>query len=324
MGGGAYHYFPSKLFCLAEIFRRGTFLCFRKFPVSKNFMDKRGGGEKSITIFCLIFLFFVSRCQKIVGEPFGNSEKLGYRNILSIRAGGGWYYDSPSENYCLPVLKNFVGEPFWVPEKFWYREISKTRWEGAPITIFHRNSSVSQKYFVEEPFFVSESFRYRKILWIRGGGGREKSITIFCLIFLFFVSRCQKIVGEPFGNSEKLGYRNILSIRAGGGWYYDSPSENYCLPVLKNFVGEPFLVSRKFWYRNFSCIRGGRREGRITIMRRKFVSQYRWNFVGEPFLVAEKFWYRNFSCMRGGGGKRPVSRLFVESLSHRTNKSRRS
>ena len=36
--------------------------CFRKFPVAKKFMDKRGGGGGSIKIFRRIFL---SQCRKI-------------------------------------------------------------------------------------------------------------------------------------------------------------------------------------------------------------------------------------------------------------------
>ena len=40
-------------------------LCFRKFPVAKKFMDKRGG---SIKIFRRTFLFTVPK--NAVGEPF--------------------------------------------------------------------------------------------------------------------------------------------------------------------------------------------------------------------------------------------------------------
>ena len=44
-----YHDFPLKNSCLsAEKFRRGTLLgCFRKLPVAKKFMEKRGGGGVS-------------------------------------------------------------------------------------------------------------------------------------------------------------------------------------------------------------------------------------------------------------------------------------
>ena len=44
-------------------------LCFRKFPVAKNFMDKKGGG--SMTIFSQNF--FGSLPKIFVGEPFSVS-----------------------------------------------------------------------------------------------------------------------------------------------------------------------------------------------------------------------------------------------------------
>ena len=48
----------------AEKFRRGTLLCFRKFLLSKDVRDKRGGG--GIKIFR--WKFFVSQCRKISWE----------------------------------------------------------------------------------------------------------------------------------------------------------------------------------------------------------------------------------------------------------------
>ena len=55
--GGLCHDFPSKLFCLTvpKHFEEALFCAvFRRFPVAKKFMDKRGGGREegsSITIF---------------------------------------------------------------------------------------------------------------------------------------------------------------------------------------------------------------------------------------------------------------------------------
>ena len=53
-----------------EIFCRGTFLRFRKFPLPKNFLDKKGG----ITIFRQDFLSH--RPKNFVGKPFCVSEKI--------------------------------------------------------------------------------------------------------------------------------------------------------------------------------------------------------------------------------------------------------
>ncbi len=50
---GEYQDFPSKKFCLTvpKIFgAEPSVLCFRKFPVAKKFMDKRGGGVSSFSV----------------------------------------------------------------------------------------------------------------------------------------------------------------------------------------------------------------------------------------------------------------------------------
>ena len=59
----------------AEKFLRGTLLCFRKFLLSKNVRDKRGGGIK---IFCR--KIFVSHCRKF---PKGNSSV--FHPVTTIR-----------------------------------------------------------------------------------------------------------------------------------------------------------------------------------------------------------------------------------------------
>ena len=63
----------------AEKFRRGTLLiCFRKSPVAKKFMDKRGGGEEeswfSLENFCLAVP------KNFVGESFSASLISGIEN----------------------------------------------------------------------------------------------------------------------------------------------------------------------------------------------------------------------------------------------------
>ena len=67
-GGGLYHGFQSKFFYhSAEKFRSGTLSdpCFRKSPVAKKFMDKRGGYQDFPSkIFCLTVR------KNFMGEPF--------------------------------------------------------------------------------------------------------------------------------------------------------------------------------------------------------------------------------------------------------------
>ena len=50
----------------AEKFRRGTFLCFRKFLVPKKVWDKRGDGYHDF----LSKLFCLTVPKKFVGQPF--------------------------------------------------------------------------------------------------------------------------------------------------------------------------------------------------------------------------------------------------------------
>ena len=55
-----------------EKLRRGTFLCFTNFLVSKKFMDKKRGGEeggREYHVFLSIF-FGLTMPKNFVGEPF--------------------------------------------------------------------------------------------------------------------------------------------------------------------------------------------------------------------------------------------------------------
>ncbi len=74
-------------------------LCFRKIPVAKKFMDKRGG---SITIFCR--KMFVSQCRNFRRrESFSVSIISG---IEKVWIGGGRYQDFPS-NFFISQCRNF-------------------------------------------------------------------------------------------------------------------------------------------------------------------------------------------------------------------------
>ena len=95
-------------------------LGFKKFPVAKKFMDKRGGGVSRFSI--EIFLFHSAE-NFPRGESFSVSLISG---IEKVCIGRGEYQDLPSKIICLTVPKNFVGEPFCVSltsgtEKVWIR-----------------------------------------------------------------------------------------------------------------------------------------------------------------------------------------------------------
>ena len=81
-------------------------LCFRKFPVAKNIMDKRGGGgyqDFPSKVFCLTV-------PKIfVGEPFSVSLISGVEKIC---ASEGYVTIFLRIVFCLTVPKNSVAESF--------------------------------------------------------------------------------------------------------------------------------------------------------------------------------------------------------------------
>ena len=111
-------------------------LCFRKFPVAKKFMDKRGGGVSED----FPSKFFCLTVPKIfVGESFTVAVISGTGKVWIRR---GEYQDFPLKIFCLTVprisLRNLS-----VSENFWYRKMLGTR-EGAGITIFRQNCFVSQ------------------------------------------------------------------------------------------------------------------------------------------------------------------------------------
>ena len=55
---------------VAKKFCRGTLLCFTKFPVSKNSMDKRGGGRRKGVSQFSVENFCLTLPKKIAGERF--------------------------------------------------------------------------------------------------------------------------------------------------------------------------------------------------------------------------------------------------------------
>ena len=81
-------------------------LCFRKFPVTKKFKDKREGEVSRFPSkkFCLTLP------RKFVREPFSVSLISGIGKILCFR---GLCHDFPSKIFRLTVPKHFVEEPFY-------------------------------------------------------------------------------------------------------------------------------------------------------------------------------------------------------------------
>ena len=66
-------------------------LCFRKFPVAKNFMDEvnKGAGKEEVSEFS-IECFLCHRAENFVKEPFSVSENFWHRKMLGINHKNNW------------------------------------------------------------------------------------------------------------------------------------------------------------------------------------------------------------------------------------------
>ena len=83
-GGGKYHNFSSKFLShCTEIFHWRTLWCFRKIPLSKIFMHRRGGASR----FCRIFLSHRTETKSFVKEPFCFREIFWYRKKFMDKRG---------------------------------------------------------------------------------------------------------------------------------------------------------------------------------------------------------------------------------------------
>ena len=130
-----------------EKLHRGTLLCFRKFLVSKKFVDKRGGVSR----------FFVKNFLSRSAEKFRRGTpqcvtNFGYRKILCFKE---LCHDFVSKFFCLTVPKNFIGEPFCaVFQKMSGSEKVYGKEEGGEYQVFP-----SKNFCLAKPKnFVGESF----------------------------------------------------------------------------------------------------------------------------------------------------------------------
>ena len=108
----------------AEKLLRGTYLGFKKFLVSKCFMDKRDGGRGCHGIVEKSFVL-KDRKEKLGKEPFYFPGNFWHRkNFIGRREGGGGAVITifHRDTFCLTVPKKLLREPFRVSESFWYRD----------------------------------------------------------------------------------------------------------------------------------------------------------------------------------------------------------
>ena len=107
----------------AEDFRRGIFLCFKKFLVSNIFRDKSGWRVSRL----FSKLLDLAIPNLLVEERFCVSESLGYGIILCLRAEKN---DFPKKHFCVPVPKNFVGQHLCAFTKFLFLKKLKDKMGG--------------------------------------------------------------------------------------------------------------------------------------------------------------------------------------------------
>ena len=113
-----------------EKFRVGTFLCFTKFLVSKNFMEKRLGKKEGGVSRYSVKIFLSHSTEKLRRGTFLFYTKfLVSKYFMDTRWGvkGEECHEILSEIYSLRVPKNFVGEHFCFLHLFCYRKTSLLR-----------------------------------------------------------------------------------------------------------------------------------------------------------------------------------------------------
>ena len=167
--------------------RNGTFLCFRKFPVSIKFMDKRGGGYQDFPskIFCLIVP------KNFVGEPFrvsliSGSEKF-YASESYVTMFCRNFLSHSAEKFCSWTLLCCVSENFRWRKSLWIRGGGGGEFQDFLSKIF---CLIVPKNFVGEPFRVSLISGIEKV-WIRAGGGGG---AYHDFPSNFFVSQCWNLL----------------------------------------------------------------------------------------------------------------------------------
>ena len=132
-----------------------TLLCSRKFLVSKNFMDKKGGRRE-----CHIFpskICCLTVPGNFVGEPFCVSENFWYRKILWIGRGRGGVSQFSLEN----LLSHSTGKlrrrtllcfrKFLVSKKVMDKKGGRTECHNFPSKIC---CLTGPEKFLREPFSV--------------------------------------------------------------------------------------------------------------------------------------------------------------------------
>ena len=228
-GGGRYHDFPSKSFCLTV----PKYFIGEHFGVPENFFNRKfsciGGGHHG---FVEIFLSHRTETKSFVKEPFCFPKNFWYRKKFLDKRGHITIF---SRNFYVSQCRKIS----WVNPTVFQKISGFEKFYGwkSGVSRFSVEKfwSQSAEKFRGQPFNVSENLGYRKILCIIGG------ITFFLRKFL--VSECRKISWAALQCFRKFGVsKNFMHNRG----YNVFPSKIFGLRVPKNFVGSPSMF-QKFW-----------------------------------------------------------------------------
>ena len=167
-----------------RIFRRKFFVswCQKNVgePISVSLflgVVKLYASEGSVTIFCRTF--FVSQCRKFRRRPLYFLINFGERKLLGIREGVIHFFRS--KTFWLTEPKKFVGGPFFVSQNFWYRKNSWRRGRGvSEVSVGSCLSHFAEK-FRRGNLLCFTKFRVSKKLGIRGGAITILRRKRFCL-----------------------------------------------------------------------------------------------------------------------------------------------
>ena len=154
-------------------------LCFRKFPVGKKFMDKRGGEYQDFPskIFCLTWP------KSFVGESFTVALISGIENF-GIK--GGWVSRFSVKMFLSHTAEIFRGGILYCCINFGYQKSLERRGGGWSIKMFRRSFlSHTAENFRTGNLYCCINFGYWESLDKMGA-----NIKIFRRNF--FVSECQK------------------------------------------------------------------------------------------------------------------------------------
>ena len=139
---------------------RGTILCFRLFPVSNTFKDKRGRGAYPKIV---SYMFCLTLPKRFVAEDICNSQNICFREMFGIRKGAA-YHDCPSSKFFVSLYGKIpLEKPSESSKKLRYWNFSIIQWKQVR-SAYHHIPSNFILYSNTEIFRRCHVLFFRKLL----------------------------------------------------------------------------------------------------------------------------------------------------------------